>query len=94
MILKLLERTTMRLGLRIRYEPIFQNGEPWESDGGMCRLLREKLIIVNALAPAEQKCRVILAALQRLPADSPIPPAVRHLMARQDASLRGTTESI
>ena len=91
MILKLLERTTARLGLHIRYEPIFQNGEPWESDGGMCRLLTERLIIVNALAPAEQKCRVILTALQRLPADSPIPPAVRHLMERHESTLRSAT---
>ncbi|MBN2715775.1 MAG: hypothetical protein JXX14_07960 [Deltaproteobacteria bacterium] len=83
LVLKLLEKTVIRLGLQIRYEPIFQNGEPWQSDGGLCRLLEEKLIIVNSLAPAEQKCQVILAALRQQPPSPLIPPAVQHLIERQ-----------
>ena len=82
-VLKLLETTARNIGLHLRYEPIFENGVPWESDGGLCRLLDERLIIVNSLAPAEQKCQVILTALKKICGDhTPIPPVVRQMLER------------
>jgi hypothetical protein len=80
-ILRLLESTAKNIGLQLRYEPIFENGTPWESDGGLCRILDERLIIINSTAPTEQKCHVILQALQRLSAEgSNIPPVVRQML--------------
>lgn len=67
--------------MAIRYEPIFQNGEPWESDGGLCRLQQENLLIVNSLAPPDQKCQVILSALRSYNLDEVyIPPVVRQML--------------
>lgn len=84
----MLERTIPTLGLRIRYEPIFQNGEPWQSDGGLCRLLEENVVIVNSLAPPAQKCLIILAALKRHDKQGlRIPPEVRTLLKKNAAAL-------
>jgi hypothetical protein len=87
-ILKLLESTAKNIGLQLRYEPIFESGTPWESDGGLCRILDERLIIINSQAPAEQKCHVILQALKRLSAEgSAIPPVVRQMLENLPASV-------
>ncbi|MBN2343246.1 MAG: hypothetical protein JXX29_23015 [Deltaproteobacteria bacterium] len=82
--MSLLEKTARKLGLTIRYEPIFNNGEPWQSDGGVCRVQEEKLLIINSSAPADQRCHVILHALQAIELnDKFIPPIVRQMLTKQ-----------
>jgi hypothetical protein len=78
----MLERLIGNLGVEVRYESMTER--PGASAGGLCRLRTQRLVLIDAGAPAVEQVGVLLDALGQLDLEAMfVPPLVRLLLARR-----------
>ena len=80
-VISQLEQLAQGLGIKIRYEPIILDDDLTNVRGGLCRLNREYLIIINSDTTAKDKIRILAEALRKFDLDKVyIRPAIRELL--------------
>jgi hypothetical protein len=80
-VIEQLEELARGFGIEIRYEPMSVDEESINVIGGLCKLRGEKLLIINAKAPARDKIRALAQALNHFDLDLIyIKPAIRALL--------------
>ena len=70
-----LEEFVERLGMKIRYEPVYVSGS------GYCRIKEQKFVIINNKATPREKIHILIDAVkQRDLTDVDILPSIRELL--------------
>ena len=81
--LSLLEELAVRLGMKIRYEPLMIDGAA--QLGGFCRIKGEAFVIIHQDATLGEKIHILIDAVKRHDlSDIFVMPSLRHILDDQD----------